>query len=112
MISLRKNLNFSNLYFQKYILGFLIKIIFTEHFNNLSTANSNAQESTKNNTQDINLNEICAQIGSDTKVVHIESGNVGSQKSSNESLVLTPVNEKCDVNISSKEHSGRKTLNR
>ena len=85
----------------------MIKIIFTEHFNNLSTANSNAQES-KNNTQDINLNEICAQIGSDTKVVHIEGGNVGS----NESLVLTPVNEKCDVNISSKEHSGRKTLNR
>ena len=85
----------------------MIKIIFTEHFNNLSTANSNAQESTKNNTQDINLNEICAQIGSDTKVVHIEGGN-----SSNESLVLTPVNEKCDVNISSKEHSGRKTLNR
>ena len=85
----------------------MIKIIFTEHFNNLSTANSNAQES-KNNTQDINLNEICAHIGSDTKVVHIEAGNVGS----NESLVLTPVNEKCDVNISSKEHSGRKTLNR
>ena len=97
--------------FVTYILGFLIKIVFIEHFNNLSTANSNAQE-TKNNTQDINLNEICAQIGSDTKVVHIESGNVGSQKSSNESLVLTPVNEKCDVNISSKEHSGRKTLNR
>ena len=85
----------------------MTKIIFTEHFNNLSTANSNAQES-KNNTQDINLNEICAQIGSDTKVVHIEGGNVGS----NESLVLTPVNEKFDVNISSKEHSGRKTLNR
>ena len=85
----------------------MIKIIFTEHFNNLSTANSNAQES-KNNTQDINLNEICAQIGSDTKVVHIEGAIVGS----NESLVLTPVNEKCDVNISSKEHSGRKTLNR
>ena len=83
----------------------MIKIIFTEHFNNLSTANSNAQES-KNTNQDIN--EICAQIGSDTKVVHIEAGNVGS----NESLVLTPVNEKCDVNISSKEHSGRKTLNR
>ena len=86
----------------------MIKIIFTEHFNNLSTANSNAQESTKNNTQDINLNEICAQIGSDTKVVHIEGGNVGS----NESLVLTPVNEKCDVNISSKEQSGSKTLTR
>ena len=86
----------------------MIKIIFTEHFNNLSTANSDAQESTKNNTQDINLNEICAQIGSDTKVVLIEGGNVGS----NESLVLTPVNEKCDVNISSKEQSGRKTLNR
>ena len=85
----------------------MIKIIFTEHFNNLSTANSNAQES-KNTNQDINLNEICAQIGSDTKVVHIEGGNVGS----NESLVLTPVNEKCDVNISSKENSGRKTLNR
>ena len=99
----------SNLESQKYILGFLIKIIFTEHFNNLSTANSNAQESTKNNTQDINLNEICAQIGSDTKVVHIEGGG---NVSSNESLVLTPVNEKCDVNISSKEHSGRKTLNR
>ena len=90
------------------MLGSLIKIIFTEHFNNLSTANSNAQES-KNNTQDINLNEICAQIGSDTKVVHIEGGG---NVSSNESLVLTPVNEKCDVNISSKEHSGRKTLNR
>ena len=86
----------------------MIKIIITEHFNNLSTANSNAQES-KNKTQDINLNEICAQIGSDTKVVHIEGGG---NVSSNESLVLTPVNEKCDVNISSKEHSGRKTLNR
>ena len=86
----------------------MIKTIFTEHLNNLSTANSNAQES-KNNTQDINLNEICAQIGSDTKVVHIEGGG---NVSSNESLVLTPVNEKCDVNISSKEHSGRKTLNR
>ena len=85
----------------------MIKIIFTEHFNNLSTANSSAQKS-KNNTQDINLNEICAQIGSETKVVHIEGGSIGS----NESLVLTPVNEKCDVNISSKEQSGRKTLTR